>query len=42
MLFAPLDVCGYGNLRGLVAAVMTSSQEEIDIATKMLKSQYRE
>lgn len=42
MLFAALDACGYGNLRHLVAAAMTASQEEIDIATRMLKSQHRE
>lgn len=42
MLFAALDACGYGNLRHLVAVAMTASQEEIDIATKMLKSQHGE
>lgn len=42
MLFAALDACGYGNLCDLVAAAMTARQEEIDIATKMLKSQHRE
>lgn len=42
MLFAALDACGYSNLRHLVAAAMTASQEEIDIATKMLNSQHTE
>ena len=42
MLFAALDACGYGNLRDLFAAAMTARQEEIDIATKMLKSQHGE
>lgn len=42
MLFAALDACGYSNLRDLVAAAMSAKQEEIDIATKMLKSQHTE
>lgn len=42
MLFAALDACGYSNLRDLVAVAMTASQEEIDIATKMLKSLHGE
>ena len=40
MLFAALDACGYSNLRDLVAAAMSARQEEIDIATRMLKSQH--
>jgi transcriptional regulator with XRE-family HTH domain len=42
MLFAALDACGYSNLRDLVAAAMSARQEEIDIATRILKSQHTE
>ena len=42
MLFAALDACGYSNLRDLVAVAMSARQEQIDIATKMLKSQHGE